>query len=210
MHGRVGPPQYGRAYPPIPPEGKCPRLERGGFRQPSASTAPPHKVRLDQPCGAIWWTEPRIPGATDPRCWERGTDPDPVITPSLADLAAGRAVCLPQLPAQSFPRLDKPGQRGEKRVLSRKPLEAPVAQGSCQLARPCPSPGPLSASPWLSGQLPPEPLLDKALSHLSRGHESKGWVRLNLPEKQLGPHSARAGQGISSVVGRTTCGEIWW
>lgn len=171
MHDRVGPPQYGRARTlPIPPEGKCPRLERGGFRQPSASTAPPpHKVRLDQPCGAIWWTEPRMRSPQTPRCWE-GTEPDPVSHPSLADPGLALAgLCATSTPAQSFPRLDKPGQRGEKSVLSLGTTGAPVAQGSCQLARPCPSQDPCQLPPCLSGQLPPRAPSDKKPFHTCPG-----------------------------------------
>ena len=130
---------------PIPPEGKRPHLERGGFRQPSGSTAPPpHKVR------EAWPASRGHLGGQNQGCGARGAHaagktppPDPVSHPSLADPGLALAgLHATSAPAQSFPRPDKPGQRGEKSVLSLGTTGAPVAQGSCQLARPCPSQDP--------------------------------------------------------------------
>ena len=89
--------------------------------------------------GPFGWTEPGC-GAHGPHTAGKAPTPDPVSHPSLADPGLALAgLHATSAPAQSFPRLDKPGQRGEKSVLSLGTTGALVTQGSCQLARPCPS-----------------------------------------------------------------------
>lgn len=151
----------------------------------------------------------------DPTLLGRTMTPSLCASPWWLTLAWAQSCCATQFLPRSSTRSDTPRQGGEEQssFCQRTELNSKYwgsglglllgELSACQ-ARPaglllvvgsCCHPEPHWINPFTPVQRPDERV---------KGGTARIWT--SLPEKQLGPHSAQA---ISSVVGRTTCCEVW-